>query len=398
MVTGMVPDLDPWDVSSIMTSNLESLRRTPLHDLHVALGAKMVPFAGYDMPVQYPTGILAEHLHTRRAAGLFDVSHMGQIRLLGSSYETIAAQLERLCPGDFLALRPGRQRYSFFTNEAGGIQDDLMATRLVDAGHGDHLFMVVNAGCKAQDFAHLQAHLGQSCAALELPDRALLALQGPAAATVLSRLAPDAAAMTFMSARALDIDGAECFVTRSGYTGEDGFEISVSNDRAVDLAKRLLDQPEVKPIGLGARDSLRLEAGLCLYGSDITTVTSPIEADLLWAIGKRRREQGGFPGAEIILRQMASGPDRLRVAILPDGRAPARAHTLIVDDGGQSIGEITSGGFSPSLERPIAMGYVRRDFATAGKSVQLLVRDKALPAKISSMPFVPHRYVRSTQK
>jgi aminomethyltransferase len=377
----------------------ESLSRTPLHDLHVALGAKMVPFAGYEMPVNYPAGILAEHLHCRAAAGLFDVSHMGQVRLQAESHAAVAAALERLCPADFAGLQPGRQRYSFFTDTQGGILDDLMVSRLVDDRPGgdrlgDHLFMVVNAACKTQDLSHLRANLNHRCEITELADRALLALQGPQAGAVMARLAPESAAMTFMMAGHLRIGGIDCIATRSGYTGEDGFEISVPADRAADLARLLLAQAEVKPIGLGARDSLRLEAGLCLYGNDITTATTPVEADLNWAIAKRRREQGGFPGAGQLQHQWRDGTARKRVGILPEGKAPARAHTEIADQNGQVIGEITSGGFGPSVNGPIAMGYVATAAAAAGTLVQLLVRGKALPAKIVALPFVPHRYHR----
>ena len=384
----------PHDLSEdILESNAQSLRRTPLHDLHVELGAKMVPFAGYEMPVNYPAGILTEHLHCRAAAGLFDVSHMGQVRLQAESHEAVAGALERLCPADFIGLQPGRQRYSFFTDNQGGILDDLMVSRLQDA-KGDHLFMVVNAGCKEQDLSHLQANLNHRCEVTELADRALLAIQGPQAGAVIARLAPESAAMTFMSARELKIGGFDCIVTRSGYTGEDGFEISVAADRSVDFAKLLLAQPEVKPVGLGARDSLRLEAGLCLYGNDITTATTPVEADLSWAIAKRRREQGGFPGAGQLQRQWADGAPRKRVGILPEGKAPARAHTEIADAAGNVIGEITSGGFGPSVNGPVAMGYVVTAQAAPGTAVQLLVRGKALPAKVVAMPFVPHRYRR----
>jgi aminomethyltransferase len=356
----------------------------------------MVPFAGYEMPVQYPSGILTEHLHTREAAGLFDVSHMGQVRLWGDDFQGAAQALERLCPADFLGLAPGRQRYSFFTNGDGGILDDLMVTRVSDARHGDHLFMVVNAGCKEQDLSHLHANLGGRCDVLELADRALLALQGPKAAAVMARLAPESADMNFMSGRDLVVAGIRCFATRSGYTGEDGFEISVEAGEAVRLARLLVAEPEVKPIGLGARDSLRLEAGLCLHGNDITDKTSPVEAGLVWAIAKRRREQGGFPGAGAIQRQIANRPARQRVGLLPEGRAPARAQPPIADATGVPVGEVTSGGFSPSLSRPIAMGYVRLDMAALGTPVSLMVRDKALPAKVAAMPFVQHRYFRGT--
>jgi aminomethyltransferase len=363
----------------------DKLERTPLFDLHVKLGGKMVPFAGYEMPVQYPAGIMAEHLHTRAEAGLFDVSHMGQVRLSG---EGAAAALETLVPGDIAALKPGRMRYTLLTNEAGGILDDLMVTNAVD-----HLFVVVNAACKAADIAHLEKHLGAKLKLEPLESRALLALQGPKAATVLQRLAPDAAALTFMTAAPVTIAGIACFVTRSGYTGEDGFEISVPNDAATQLAERLLEAPEVKPIGLGARDSLRLEAGLCLYGHDIDETTSVIEADLAWAVGKRRREQGGFPGAAIIQQQLQSGAPRKRVGILPEGRAPAREHTDIMV-GGKKVGEVTSGGFGPTAGGPVAMGYVEAAHATAGTAVELLVRGTPRPARVHPMPFVPHRYHR----
>ncbi len=379
-----------------MNAPSQPARRTPLHDLHLELGAKMVSFAGYEMPVQYPSGILTEHLHTRKAVGLFDVSHMGQVRLWADSYAATAEAMERLCPADLRDLKAWRQRYSFFTNGEGGILDDLMMTRVSDSPHGDHLFMVVNAGCKAQDLSHLHANLNNRCEVAELGDRALLALQGPGAASVMARLAPESGAMTFMSGRDLTIGGIACFATRSGYTGEDGFEISVASANAIDLARRLLAETAIKPIGLGARDSLRLEAGLCLYGNDITDKINPVEADLAWAIGKRRREHGGFPGAGAIQRQIAHGAPRLRVGILPEGPAPARAHTPIADADGKIVGEVTSGGFAPSLNAPIAMGYVRADLARMGASVQLMVRGKALPARIAKLPFVPHRYFRGS--
>ena len=366
------------------------LKRTPLFDLHVELGAKMVPFAGYEMPVNYPAGILAEHLHSRTGAGLFDVSHMGQVRLSGDSVAQVAAALERLCPAEFQALQSGQQRYSFFTNAEGGILDDLMVTH-----SGDHLFMVVNADCKEADLSHLHANLDQRCEIVELADQALLALQGPQAVEVLARLAPEVSAMKFMTGRPVTIAGIGCFVTRSGYTGEDGFEISVPNAAVVDFARKLLAQPEVKSIGLGARDSLRLEAGLCLYGHDINTKTTPVEADLSWAIAKRRRLEGGFPGAGILQRQWRDGPKRKRVGILPEGKAPAREHTTIADASGAVIGEITSGGFGPSVNGPVAMGYVATTHAAVGTPISLMVRGKALPARVMAMPFVPHRYHRS---
>ncbi|WP_374654479.1 glycine cleavage system aminomethyltransferase GcvT [Dongia sp.] len=370
------------------------LLSTALHDLHVELGAKMVPFAGYDMPVQYPAGILAEHLHTREAAGLFDVSHMGQVRIRGESFTAAAAALERLCPADFMGLKPGQQRYSFFTDNAAGILDDLMVTRMGPGTEADHLFMVVNAGCKDADIAHLRANLNGRCEIEVLADRSLVALQGPKAATVFARLAPDSAKMKFMNGAKLKAAGCDLIATRSGYTGEDGFEISVANADIHALTRKLLAEPEVKPIGLGARDSLRLEAGLCLYGNDITEKTNPVEASLVWAIQKRRREEGGFPGAGIVQRLLSEGPARRRVGILPEGKAPARAHTEITDQSGRVIGEITSGGFGPSLGAPVAMGYVEKAHSAVGTSVNLMVRGKVLPAKVAAMPFVPHRYHR----
>lgn len=360
---------------------------TSLYSLHLELGAKMVPFAGYDMPVQYPSGVLAEHHHTRQAAGLFDVSHMGQAVIRGA--DRLSA-LEALIPGDLQALAEGRIRYSQFTNAQGGIKDDLMVTNA-----GDHLFLVINAACKAADVAHLQAGLRGDASVEELTERALLALQGPRAAEVLARLAPEAQAMAFMSWRPLDVGGIPCLISRSGYTGEDGYEISLPADRAEDLARRLLAEAEVKPIGLGARDSLRLEAGLCLYGSDIDETTTPVEAALVWSISKRRREQGGFPGAAVIQQQLRDGPGRLRVGIQCLDRAPARAHTPVTDMEGQVIGEVTSGGFGPTLGGPVAMGYVQASFAEPGTKVSLLVRGTPRPAVVAAMPFVPHHYRKS---
>jgi aminomethyltransferase len=377
-----------------VSENTENLKRTPLYDLHLEMGAKMVPFAGYEMPVQYPMGILTEHQHTRSGAGLFDVSHMGQIRLRGESYGQVAAALERLCPADFQNLAPGQQRYSFFTNNAGGILDDLMVTRAGDGDDRDHLMMVVNAACKEQDLSHLQANLNNRCEVEPMFDRALLALQGPRAWAVMEKIAPESVTMKFMTGRPLNVGGTDCFVTRSGYTGEDGFEISVAHDQADNVARKLLGDMEVKPIGLGARDSLRLEAGLCLYGNDITETTTPVEANLVWAMQKRRRDQGGFPGAGIVQRQIAEGPLRKRVGILPEGKAPARAHTEIANEHGEVVGEVTSGGFGPSVGGPIAMGDVCTDLAEIGRKLQLMVRGKALPAKVAAMPFVPHRYHR----
>lgn len=361
-----------------------TLLKTPLHGLHVDLGAKMVPFTGNDMPVQYPAGVKAEHLHTRTKAGLFDVSHMGQVKLIGAD---AARDLERLVPGDLDGLAVGQMRYSMFTNAAGGILDDLMVCR-IEGG----LMVVVNAACKDADIAHMRAQL--SCDIEVLEDRALIALQGPGAEAALSALAPAAATLSFMTGAEMDVDGAACFVTRSGYTGEDGYEISVPADQADALARKLLAQNDVEAIGLGARDSLRLEAGLCLYGHDIDETTTPVEAALTWSIGKRRREEGGFPGADVILDQIKNGAPRKRVGILPDGRAPAREGTEIQAPDGTSIGTITSGGFGPSLEAPLAMGYVTTGHAAAGSAVNVVVRGKALPAKTAKMPFVPNGYKR----
>ena len=362
------------------------LARTPLHDLHVALGARMVPFAGYEMPVQYPAGIMAEHLHTRAEAGLFDVSHMGQAFLEG---EGVAKRFEALVPGDIAGLAENAIRYTQFTDANGGILDDLMATRLSD----DALFLVVNAGCKQQDFALIAGAL-DDCRLVVLEDRVLVALQGPKAAEVFARFAPEAAAMAFMTWRRLTVEGMELFVSRSGYTGEDGYEISIPGDKARAFVEKMLAQPEVKPIGLGARDSLRLEAGLCLYGHDIDTTTSPIEAGLLWSIGKRRRADGGFPGAARVQGEIANGAARRRVGVVPEGKAPAREGTDIADASGRIIGKITSGGFSPSLQRPVAMGYVETAFAKADTPVTLIVRGKPMPARVAAMPFTPHRYFR----
>lgn len=362
----------------------QTLLKTPLHGLHVDLGAKMVPFAGYDMPVQYPAGVKAEHLHTRAKTGLFDVSHMGQVKLTGAD---AARDLERLVPGDLDGLAVGQMRYSMFTNDKGGILDDLMVCRIEDG-----LMVVVNAACKDADIAHMRAQLSSEITVLE--DRALIALQGPGAEMALSALAPAAATLSFMTGIEMDVDGALCFVTRSGYTGEDGYEISVPADQADALARKLLAQNDVEAVGLGARDSLRLEAGLCLYGHDIDETTTPVEAALTWSIGKRRREEGGFPGADIILDQIKNGAPRKRVGILPDGRAPAREGTEIQAPDGTSIGSITSGGFGPSLEAPLAMGYVTTGHAIAGSAVNVVVRGKALPAKTAKMPFVPNGYKR----
>jgi aminomethyltransferase len=368
-----------------LTDSTAPLRQTPLHALHVARGARMVPFAGYEMPVQYPTGIVAEHLHTRAKAGLFDVSHMGQIRLVGAAADRA---LEALVPGDLQSLAPGRMRYTLLLNEAGGIIDDLMVTRVEDG-----LVLVVNAACKEGDLAHLQRRL--DLAVEPLFDRALLALQGPLAAAVLARFAPAVAGIPFMSAVAAEIAGTSCWVSRSGYTGEDGFEIALAGADAAAVAEALLAEPEVLPIGLGARDTLRLEAGLCLYGHDIDATTNPVEAGLAWTIGRRRRAEGGFPGAAAILAALAEGPRRRRVGIRPDGRAPAREGTAILDAAGNPAGTVTSGGFGPTLGGPLAMGYVAAALAAPGTRLALVVRDVPRPAAVVPLPFVPARYYRS---
>ena len=369
-----------------------SLATTPLHALHIARGARMVPFAGYEMPLQYE-GIIAEHLHTRAAAGLFDISHMGQVFLAGPDHDTTARALERLVGADLVELAPGRQRYTQLLDAEGGIVDDLMVTRSADPDEDGVLMLVLNAARKAVDCAHLEAALAGNVKLLRAEHRALIALQGPSAAAVLSRHAPDAAAMAFMSARSMRFDGIECHVSRSGYTGEDGYEISVNAIRIRAVVERLLSHPEVKLIGLGARDSLRLEAGLCLYGHDIDASTSPVEAALAWSIGKRRRQEGGFPGASRILDELRGGAARLRVGLEMDGRVPARVGAEIRAEGA-AIGKVTSGGFGPSLGKPIAMGYVEKRFAAPGTAVLAAVRGRELPARIMSMPFVPHRYHR----
>jgi aminomethyltransferase len=378
-------------------SETSSLKRTPLHALHVARGARMVPFAGHEMPVQYASGVMKEHLHTREAAGLFDVSHMGQIALYAKSgrIEDAAAALERLVPQDIAGVAPGRQRYAQFTNDAGGILDDLMV-----ANFGSHLFLVVNAACKADDEAHLRAHLSDSCIIEPLPDRALLALQGPKAESVLAKFCEGVAAMRFMDAGPHSVDGIDSFVSRSGYTGEDGFEISVPADRAGRLAAALLDSSEVLPIGLGARDSLRLEAGLCLYGHDIDSTTTPAEAALQWSMQKSRRtggaRAGGFPGADVILAQLENGAPRRRVGLKPEGRAPVREGAPLFADSssGQQIGTVTSGGFGPSLGAPVAMGYLPTQLAADGGTVFAELRGQRLPLRITAIPFVPNTYKR----
>jgi aminomethyltransferase len=374
-----------------------SLKHTPLHALHLALGGKMVPFAGYDMPVQYAAGVLREHLHTRASAGLFDVSHMGQIALRPKSgrVEDAALALERLVPQDIVAIAPGRQRYAQFTNAAGGILDDLMV-----ANFGSHLFVVVNAACKAEDEAHLRANLSDICVVEPLPDRALIALQGPKAEIVLAKLCADIAAMRFMDSGPRRLGEVDCFVSRSGYTGEDGFEISVPVGHAEALTNALLTDRDVLPIGLGARDSLRLEAGLCLYGHDIDTETTPVEGALEWSVQKSRRtggaRAGGFAGADRILAQFENGASRRRVGLRPEGRAPVREGALLFADltSSEPIGRVTSGGFGPSLNAPVAMGYLPVSLAKTGSSVFAEVRGQRLPVQVASMPFVPNNYKR----
>ncbi len=375
----------------------DSLKTTPLHGLHIELGARMVPFAGYDMPVQYPMGVMKEHLHTRAQAGLFDVSHMGQMVLRPRSGDVAdaARALERLVPVDILGLGEGRQRYALFTNAQGGILDDLMVTN-----RGDHLFLVVNAACKDADEAHLRLTLFDACHIERLDGRALLALQGPAAGAVLEAMAPESAAMRFMDVRALTLAGADCIVSRSGYSGEDGFEISVPDEAAADLARALLAHEAVEPIGLGARDSLRLEAGLCLYGSDLDITTSPVEAALEWAVQKVRRpggeREGGFPGADRILNEFAGGASRRRVGLLPEGRAPVRGGAALYAGGNDAepVGAVTSGGFGPSLNGPMAMGYVPAALAATGTRLFADVRGKRLPVAVADMPFVKPNYKR----
>lgn len=372
----------------------KDLLRLALHDLHAGLGGKMVPFAGYEMPVQYTPGVMKEHLHCRSAAGLFDVSHMGQVILQPrGSYEATALALESLMPVDVLAVKPGRQRYGLFTSDSGGILDDLMF-----ANRGDHIFVVVNAACKADDIAHMTTHLSDACEVIPVTDRGLLALQGPLAETALARLLPAVSDMKFMDVAVAGWQGADLWISRSGYTGEDGFEISVPETVLLAFAQALLAQPEVLPIGLGARDSLRLEAGLCLYGHDIDTTTSPVEAGLTWALQKARRaggaREGGYPGASRILHELAEGPERLRVGLRPEGRAPMREGTMIFAEDGTPLGNVTSGGFGPSLEAPIAMGYVATAFAATGTRLEGEVRGKKLPLTVAEMPFQPTTYKR----
>jgi len=375
------------------------LQFTPLNALHRRLGARMVPFAGYEMPVQYPQGLMAEHRHCRNAAALFDVSHMGQIRLVGAQ---AAEALETLVPMDIVDLAVGRQRYAFFTNEVGGLRDDLMVVKPApDSGFGD-LLLVVNAACKHEDLLHLVTHIGHRVQVVALPDRALLALQGPLAETALRRLNDGVAALTFMSGDVFDLalpgGSTRCFITRSGYTGEDGFEISVPADAAEALAEALLAQPEVQPAGLGARDTLRLEAGLCLYGHDITTTTSPVEAALTWAIQKVRRpggaRAGGYPGAAAIEAHLAGAAPSRRVGLTGLERVPVREGAELFDARGHRLGRITSGTLGPTVNQPIAMGYMPIDHAQPHHEVYAEVRGKRVPMRVTPMPFAPHRYKR----
>ena len=374
-------------------SAMSDLLTTPLNALHIELGARMVPFAGYSMPVQYPMGLMAEHHHTRTAAGLFDVSHMGQLKLVGPD---AAAAFETLMPVDVVDLPVGKQRYGLLLNDEGGIIDDLMFFRMAQ----DELFVIVNGACKVGDIAHIQARIGQRCQVIPMPDQALLALQGPQAAAVLARLAPGVDKLVFMTGGHFDIAGAQCFVTRSGYTGEDGFEISVPAAQAEALARTLLAQPEVKPIGLGARNSLRLEAGLCLYGNDIDTTTTPPEAGLNWAIQKVRRtggaRAGGFPGADKVLAQIDSPATltRKRVGLVALERVPVREHTELQNESGERIGEVTSGLLAPTADKPIALAYVMPAHAAPGTRVNAMVRGKAVPMEVAATPFVPTRYYR----
>ncbi len=378
----------------------EHLSRTPLYALNVELGGKMVPFAGYEMPVQFPAGILKEHLHTRERAGLFDVSHMGQaiLHLDNASgegdarHDAIAGLIETLVPGEIKGLKPGQIRYTLLLNDKGGIRDDFMVTRPADPKLAGTLFIVVNAGTKHADFAHIASQLKGRARLERLEERALIALQGPKAVDVLESVVPGVAAMSFMTMRPFRWERQPLFVSRSGYTGEDGYEISVPADIAVAFARVLLSDKDVAPIGLGARDSLRLEAGLCLYGHDIDETTTPVEAGLTWAIGKRRKMEKNFPAADIIMGQLFEGAKRTRVGIKPDGRAPAREGTDIVDANGAIVGRITSGGFGPSVNGPIAMGYVRSDLAKDGTPLGLVVRGQSLPARVAPMPFIPKRF------
>ena len=372
------------------------LHHTPLHALHVELSARMVPFAGYSMPVQYPAGLMAEHLQTRMSAGLFDVSHMGQLRLVGPD---AAAAFETLMPVDVIDLAPGKQRYGLLLNDQGGIIDDLMFFNR-DVANGGDLFVIVNGACKVGDIAHIQDKIGSRCDVIAMPEMALLALQGPLAVNALQRLSPGVERLVFMTGGQFTVAGCDCFITRSGYTGEDGFEISVPAVHADTLARTLLAQPEVKPVGLGARNSLRLEAGLCLYGQDIDATTTPVEASLNWAIQKVRRtggaRAGGFPGADKVLAQLADPTSlaRKRVALIASARIPVREPATLENMDGQVVGQVTSGLLSPTRNQPIALGYVHPDYALVGTELFAMVRGKPVPMHVSTTPFVPARYHR----
>jgi aminomethyltransferase len=376
----------------VSASQEQELLKTPLHALHVELGARMVPFAGYSMPVQYPAGLMAEHVHTRASAGLFDVSHMGQLRLAGPD---AAAAFESLMPVDVIGLGVNKQRYGLLLTDEGTIIDDLMFVN-----RGDHLFVIVNGACKVGDIAHMQERIGSRCQVIPMPERGLLALQGPKAVDALSRLVPGVDKLVFMTGGPFDWQGTDLFITRSGYTGEDGFEISVHESKTDALARALLAQPEVKPVGLGARNSLRLEAGLCLYGNDIDTTTTPVEAGLNWAMQKVRRtggeRAGGFPGAAKVLGQLDGTVPltRKRVGLVALDRVPVRDHTELQDDQGVRVGEVTSGLLGPSINKPVAMGYVAPSHAALGSRVNAIVRGKPVPMEVAPMPFVPNRYYR----
>lgn len=370
------------------------LKQTPLHDLHVELGARMVPFAGYAMPVQYKAGIMAEHLHTRASAGLFDVSHMGQAFLVGPDHETTARALEALTPSNFVELGYGRQRYTVLLNDEGGIIDDLMVTRSISEADDGKLMLVVNAARKDVDYAHFRARLPENVQLHVVEERALIAVQGPEAVAAVAAHAPAVADLAFMSASSMEFDGIDCHIGRAGYTGEDGVEMSVPAGAAEAIARALLADERVAAIGLGARDSLRLEAGLCLYGHDIDETTSPVEGAITFCMQKRRREEGGFPGADRIQRELSERPGRVRVGLTLDGKAPAREGAEIALPDGPVVGTVTSGGFAPSVGAPIAMGYVPAEHAAAGTALELVVRGRRLAATVADMPFVPNRYYR----
>lgn len=377
-----------------MAGNDTELKQIPLHDLHVELGARMVPFAGYSMPVQYKAGIMAEHQHTRAKAGLFDVSHMGQAFLIGPDHETTARALEALTPSNFVELKPGKQRYTVLLNDSGGIIDDIMVTRSISPEDDGRLMLVVNAARKDVDYAHFREKLPDNVTLEVVEDRALIAVQGPEAVAAVASHAPKAADLGFMEASSMEFDGIDCHIGRAGYTGEDGVEMSVPAGAAEAIARALLADDRIEPIGLGARDSLRLEAGLCLYGHDIDETTSPVEGNITFCMQKRRREEGGFPGAQRIQGELANGSAKIRVGLSLDGKAPAREGAEIALPGGDVIGSVTSGGFAPTIGAPIAMGYVPAEHAAVGTSLELIVRNRRLPATVSDMPFVPNRYYR----